>query len=596
MEEIEQNTKKQLNTLGKKRFLVFTILLLTGLYRLSYFNYPLFHSAVELFTIVISCSVFILSTITTIKEKNAFSILGIGYLCVGIMDFLHVITFHEINIIGMSQPYAVQFWICARFTEAANILLFLFLLKHKKVNLQIISAFIVLFSATLLSMILYFKIFPACLTPEQNYTSFKIAAEICICLLFVVSFLLVKTREYIKDNEIQIFITFSIVTALSGEFFFIFHLPEPNRFYSIGLLLRLISFIFIYKSILIFNINNPLEIIYSELYIKISETESLNHQLAKREEDYKALSEELELIVDNIPGVVFYKDKNNNFIKVNKYMANAHRKQKREIEGHNLLTLYNKNDAEKYFKDDIEIIKSGKPKLNIEEKWKTEKGDKWININKIPIFDQKESITGILGVAMDITKKKEYEEEILKLLTEIETEKNTALKNSFTDSLTGVYNRRYFNEMMHKEIAIAKREKHNLSIIMTDIDYFKYYNDYYGHIAGDKCLQATAIALQAILNRATDTFARFGGEEFIAILENTDKEGALIIANAMKEAVYNLHIEHSKSKCSKYVTISLGVTTISDFNFSTPDYPIKLADTALYKAKNSGRNRTEFQN
>ncbi|OIR04975.1 phytochrome-like protein cph1 [mine drainage metagenome] len=132
----------------------------------------------------------------------------------------------------------------------------------------------------------------------------------------------------------------------------------------------------------------------------------LTLELKENAEKYKDLSNLLESIIDHIPGLLFYKDKKNNYIRINKYIATQHGKQKSEIEGKNLSELYSKEDAEKYYQDDLEVINSGVSKLNIEEEWKTEEGIKWINTNKIPFVNNAGEIIGIIGISLDITERK----------------------------------------------------------------------------------------------------------------------------------------------------------------------------------------------
>lgn len=132
----------------------------------------------------------------------------------------------------------------------------------------------------------------------------------------------------------------------------------------------------------------------------------LTVELKENAEQYKSLSDLLESIIDHIPGLLFYKDKKNNYIRVNKYIAQAHRKPKSEIEGKNLNELYSKEDAEKYYQDDLEVINSGISKLNIEEEWKTEDGLKWISTSKIPFVNDAGEIIGIIGISLDITERK----------------------------------------------------------------------------------------------------------------------------------------------------------------------------------------------
>ena len=182
--------------------------------------------------------------------------------------------------------------------------------------------------------------------------------------------------------------------------------------------------------------------------------------------------------------------------------------------------------------------------------------------------------------------KKELVENRKKLI-----EKNEELKKiSIRDGLTEIYNRRYFHQYFEREWKRAIRDKKLISLIMIDIDFFKLFNDTYGHLAGDNCLIQVANTLNDLVNRPADLFARYGGEEFVAILPGTDKDGTLLLAEEMRKAVEALKIEHTSSTISEYVTISLGVGTIFPDNKSSSNALINLADKILYKVKQSGRN------
>ncbi|MBF0573934.1 MAG: GGDEF domain-containing protein, partial [Desulfamplus sp.] len=136
--------------------------------------------------------------------------------------------------------------------------------------------------------------------------------------------------------------------------------------------------------------------------------------------------------------------------------------------------------------------------------------------------------------------------------------------------------------------------KSNLSIILCDIDYFKLYNDTYGHQQGDECLKAVASAINSSLRRPPDIAARFGGEEFIALLPNTDIEGALYIAERMRKTIQELKIPHNASSrlgLSDFVSISLGVGSCVPNHTRKHEELIEMADNALYKSKENGRNR-----
>jgi diguanylate cyclase (GGDEF)-like protein len=167
---------------------------------------------------------------------------------------------------------------------------------------------------------------------------------------------------------------------------------------------------------------------------------------------------------------------------------------------------------------------------------------------------------------------------------------------SAKDGLTGLYNRRHFDEMIGKEFKIARRIKTALGVILCDIDHFKAFNDNYGHQGGDDCLKMVAAALQEAVKRPGDMVARYGGEEFVIVLPETDLSSVLAMAEVARRAVESKSIIHAHSPTSDYVTISLGVATLeeldagSDIEIAIRDL-IETADKGLYMAKEQGRNR-----
>ncbi len=166
----------------------------------------------------------------------------------------------------------------------------------------------------------------------------------------------------------------------------------------------------------------------------------------------------------------------------------------------------------------------------------------------------------------------------------------TLQKLSSLDGLTGIANRRSFDETLKKEWSRAMRTEKMIGLIMLDIDFFKFYNDHYGHQGGDDCLKKVANGLEAAIHRETDFIARYGGEEFSAVLPDTDLNGAIIVAEEMRQTIIDLHLEHAKSKVSDIVSVSLGVSAIVPLQGTEPDILIAAADQALYKAKEDGRN------
>ena len=172
---------------------------------------------------------------------------------------------------------------------------------------------------------------------------------------------------------------------------------------------------------------------------------------------------------------------------------------------------------------------------------------------------------------------------------------NKALeKLSSLDGLTGIANRRRFDQELESNWRRTIRQSSSLSLIMIDIDFFKLYNDHYGHQKGDDCLQQVARTLEQSATRSTDLVTRYGGEEFGVILPDTGLKGALEIAEQMRVNIEMLNIEHRYSKNSGYVTISLGVATTIPSRKSQQDSLIAAADQGLYMAKKEGRNRVKF--
>ncbi|MEL6929495.1 MAG: diguanylate cyclase [Cyanobacteria bacterium J06600_6] len=175
---------------------------------------------------------------------------------------------------------------------------------------------------------------------------------------------------------------------------------------------------------------------------------------------------------------------------------------------------------------------------------------------------------------------------------ETEVANQKLVEMAHQDGLTGLSNRRYFDCTIADEFRLARRTEAPLSLIMIDIDEFKLYNDTYGHVQGDSCLCSVAKLLKQIPKRSEDTVCRYGGEEFICILPNTGFEGAMMLAEQIRQALKKLYIPHATSRVTNCLTVSIGVKTVTkiDDHLTTKEF-IDLCDQQLYLAKQNGRNR-----
>lgn len=205
-------------------------------------------------------------------------------------------------------------------------------------------------------------------------------------------------------------------------------------------------------------------------------------------------------------------------------------------------------------------------------------------------FELLTRVRSALRMKHEIDSRKSREKELLEVTRQLSDLNAVLNRLSLIDSLTGVPNRRCFDQSLEQELRLSIRNNMNLSLILIDIDYFKLYNDTYGHQAGDKCIKAIAQCISSCLRRPSDLIARYGGEEFAAVLPDTDSTGAQFVAQKLARSLKEVKIIHESSKVSDIVTVSQGIATFSpDFEISASELIIA-ADKALYEAKGSGRN------
>lgn len=208
----------------------------------------------------------------------------------------------------------------------------------------------------------------------------------------------------------------------------------------------------------------------------------------------------------------------------------------------------------------------------------------WIRDVVHVVRNENGDVDSLIGFMFDISERKKTEQKLIEMQKQLE-------EFSYKDGLTGVANRRMFDSVMQEEWLHGYRNNRPLSLIMFDIDYFKQYNDFYGHLQGDETLKLVASILNNAGTRNRDFFARFGGEEFALILPETDKVAAVKMAERCRNLIFKAQIAHEKSEVSQLLTISIGVDSIIPSHDGELLEFVDAVDKLMYQAKLTGRNR-----
>lgn len=293
----------------------------------------------------------------------------------------------------------------------------------------------------------------------------------------------------------------------------------------------------------------------------ITQTQNTKKEL---EQYFTIINENVLISVTDEKGIII--SISNAYCKLTKYT-------KDELIGKNHNIFRHPTTKDSFFEELWGTIKKGNIWKGEHLNLKKDGSEFWVENSITPNFDDNKRIIGYTSVYNDITDKKRI------------------IELSITDYLTQLYNRRHFSVIFDRELNRAKRDNKNFILMMVDIDFFKQYNDSYGHNQGDEVLKSVAKALKESLKRPADFIFRLGGEEFGIITSDIDFEGALLLANQLLQAVRDLEIAHKSSKISDIVTISIGIKIVHLESNLDETTIYKLADNALYEAKEKGRDK-----
>jgi diguanylate cyclase (GGDEF)-like protein/PAS domain S-box-containing protein len=555
-------------------------------YFIARINYLFFHSFAEGFAIVVAVLICMIATRTFKYSKNNFLLfLGYVYFFVAIIDFFHLLTYKGMGVFpGFDANIPTQLWIAGRYINAFSMLLATFLIR-RRLSRRLIIWIYSFATVLLLVSILWLDIFPVCYIEGQGLTRFKVISEYIISLVFLGA--IVKTyfeRDQINQVLYKIMIASMAVTILS-EMSFTLYTDPYGMMNFVGHVFKMIAYYLVYWGIFLYGIDAPYEMIFKELSERGKKLEFTHQKLSN--------------IIEFLPDATFVVDADKKVIAWNRAIEEMTGLKKEDILGKGdsmysvpfygekrlmLVDFLFQDDQEtnSEFEKQYDLVERKGNTLFAESFRPSVFGGKgaYIWAKASPLFDGEGSIVGAIESIRDITKRKQAEEKLKALST--------------LDGLTGIVNRRFFEEYFAREWTRSVRTGKPLSLIMCDIDYFKFYNDTYGHLKGDECLRQVAEALKNAVNRPGDLVARFGGEEFIVLLPETELEGALKVAEVLRDKIESLKIKHQKSLVSNYLTISLGVATAIPSREDAAMELISSADAALYQAKNEGRNRVAF--
>lgn len=536
-------------------------ILLVVLALFARFNFLMFHSLTELFSIVIAWGTFIfIWNARKFQMNNFFVAISIAYIFIGGIDLLHTLAYKGMQILpGNNANIPTQLWIAARYMQSIAFIVALLSIDRMVRSRYLIAGYAVI-TGILLGTIFYWRIFPDCYINGIGLTPFKIYSEYLISGIYLAGiYPLCKRRATFSPNVFRLLVG-SIVTAILSELAFTFYVGVQDLANILGHYLKIISTYLIYKAVIEIGFRQPFSLLF--------------HDLKTNQEALSASQVRFRTVADFTTNWEYWRAPSGNFIYVSPSCE--------RITGYSTTTFYqNTRIMEKIVHPDdyarfdkhfhAELLEVETVEFRIITKTGAER---WISHVCQPVYNEDGSYAGRRASNHDITTRVVMENKLKEL--------------AITDSLTGVYNRRHFFELAESEFERAQRYMHPLSAIILDVDHFKQINDSHGHAVGDQVLKAfSQLCLKNI--RDNDIFARIGGEEFIILQPLTGLEQAWCGANRLRELIQDTPIYSNNEPV--YITTSMGIAGMEVDKSISLDDLINRADEALYRAKQAGRNQ-----
>ncbi|WP_339375570.1 diguanylate cyclase domain-containing protein [Pseudanabaena sp. UWO311] len=299
----------------------------------------------------------------------------------------------------------------------------------------------------------------------------------------------------------------------------------------------------------------------------------------------------LQTFINNAPTPIAIKDLEGKYLSINSEFAYWMQVPAEDVLGKQDYELFPAENVKISRDHELQVIFEG-ISVTFEDTVPLPDGRHTFLITKFPLMDDHDSPYAIAGIYLDISDRKQSELALAEVESNLRIANQELQKLVDLDGLTQIANRRCFDERVIYEWQRLYRERLPLSLLMFDVDYFKRYNDYYGHQLGDQALLLIAQAVDQLVCRSADLVARYGGEEFIVILPNTNLEGAITVGKNLHRVIADLQIPHQDSDVSNIVTVSMGVASDIPKPDQSPYVLINQVDQALYYAKQQGRNRS----